>query len=111
MIKSFQDLYIKLVKASMNNSKNTFDKQILEISMRSSVINKMEKVTGDSISIIVDKILKKKNKLSVEEIYSLIKDFSEVQNVNPHETPKLNESTKSMVKQFFEIVKEYREGL
>lgn len=111
MIKSFQDYYWKLINKNMKNSKKNFEKQILEISMRSSVINKMERVTGDSISIIVDKIIKKKNKLSVEETYNLIKDFSELQNVNPHDTPKLNQSTKSLVKQFFEIVKEYREGL
>lgn len=111
MIKSFQDLYWKLIKSAIKHNKKTFDKQILEISMRSSVINKMERVTGDSISVIVNKILKKKNKLSTEEIYHLIKEFSELQNVNPHETPELSPSTKTMVKQFFEIVKEYREGL
>ncbi len=111
MIKTFQDLYWKLVQINIKHSKKSFDKQILEISMRSSVINKVERVTGDSISVIVEKILKKKNKLSSEQIYTLIKEFSELQNVNPHDTPKLTPATKSMVKQFFEIVKEYREGL
>lgn len=111
MINAFQDLYILLINKSLSHSSNKYEKQILEVSMRSSVINKMEKVTGDSISVIVDKILKKKSKLSVEQIYNLIKDFSEVQNVDPNYIPNLNKSTKSMVKQFFEIVKEYREGL
>lgn len=111
MIKLFQDLYWKLVKLATKHSKDAFEKKMLSISMRSSVINKMEKVTGDSVSLIVEKILKKRNKLSIEETYHLIKDFSEVQNINPHHTPKLSSSTKTMVKQFFEIVKEYREGL
>ena len=38
-------------------------------------------------------------------------EYAELQNINPHETPKLQKETKGLVKQFFEIVKENREGL
>lgn len=111
MIKSYQDLYWKIVEKAAKHNKISFDKQILAVSMRSSVINKLERVTGDSISLIVDKILKQKNKMNLTQIYHLIKDFAELQNINPHEIPKLQKETKGLVKQFFEIVKENREGL
>ena len=45
------------------------------------------------------------------EIYKLIQDFSELQTYKPHEKPKLQKETKGLVKQFFEVVKEHREGL
>ena len=111
MIKSFQNIYWNLIEKAAKHNKQPFDKQVLAISMRSSVINKMERVTGDSISIIVEKILKQKNKMTSGEIYKLIQDFSELQIYKPHEKPKLQKETKGLVKQFFEIVKEHREGL
>jgi uncharacterized protein YdiU (UPF0061 family) len=111
MIRSFQSLYWKLVERAAKQNKQPFEKQVLSISMRSSVINKMEWVTGDSISVIVEKILKQKNKMTAGEIYKLIQDFSELQTYKPCEKPKLQKETKGLVKQFFEIVKEHREGL
>jgi uncharacterized protein YdiU (UPF0061 family) len=111
MIKSFQTLYWNLIKKLAKYNKQSFEKQMVTISMRSSVVNKMERVTGDSISIIVDKLLKERSKLSVGEIYKLIKDFAEIQNVKPSEKPVLQKDIKGLVKQFFEIVKEHREGL
>lgn len=111
MIKSYQDLYWKIIEKTAKHNKQPFDVQILSLSMRSSVINKLERVTGDSISLIVEKLLKQRNKMDTQQIYHLIKDFAELQNINPHETPKLQKETKGLVKQFFEIVKENREGL
>ncbi len=111
MIKLYQDLYWKLIEKSAKHSRQSFEKHILSLSMRASVVNKMERVTGDSISIIVEKLLKERNKSSVGEIYKLIKDFAEIQNFNPSEKPKLQKEVKGLVKQFFEIVKEHREGL
>jgi hypothetical protein len=111
MVRSFQQIYWSLIEKAAKHNKQTFEKQVLDISMRSNVINKMERVTGDSISIIVEKILKQKNKMTSGEIYKLIQDFSELQTYKPHEKPKLQKETKGLVKQFFEIVKEHREGL
>jgi hypothetical protein len=111
MIKSFQSIYWKLVKKLSKYNKQSFEKQMLTISMRSSVVNKMERVTGDSVSLIVERLLKERNKVSVGEVYKLIKDFAEIQNFNPSEKPVLQKEVKGLVKQFFEIVKEHREGL
>ncbi len=111
MIKSFQMKYWRLIEKAAKHNKQQFEKQLLDVSMRSSVINKIERVTGDSISIIVEKIIKQKNKMNTGEIYNLIRDFAELQTYMPHETPKLQKETKGLVKQFFEIVKEHREGL
>ena len=111
MIKTFQRLYHKLIELVSVHNDFSFDKQILNLSLRSSVINKMERVTGDSISLIVEKLMKERNKISVEEIYQIIRDFSEIQNFNPSDKPKLQKEVRGLIKQFFEIVKENREGL
>ncbi len=111
MIKSFQELYWKLVELVAKNNRTSFEKQILDVSMRSAVINKMARVTGDSVSLIVEQLLKERNKLSVGEVYDVIRDFAQIQNFNPLKTPVENREVSGLVKKFFEIVKDNREGL
>lgn len=111
MIRSFQDLYWKLIELVAKNNRTSFEKQILDVSMRASVINKTARVTGDSVSLIVEQLLKERDKLSVGEIYDVIKDFAQIQNFNPLQTPVENREVSGLVKKFFEIVKEHREGL
>jgi len=111
MISSFQKKYFKLVEIVTKYNKHGLEKQLLSIGMRSSVINKMERVTGDSITFIVDLLVKKRKKMTVGQLYELISEFSTLQEIHPHKIPKLAPSTKVMVKQFFKIVKENREGI
>ncbi len=111
MISAFQKKYLDIVEVVSKYNKQNREKQLLSISMRSSVINKMERVTGDSITFIVELMLKKRKKMTVGQLYELISEFSILQEVHPHKTPKLAPITKGLVKQFFKIVKEHREGI
>jgi hypothetical protein len=115
-IRSFQKNYIKLINLVSKKVKESPEKVLLDISMRSSVINKYDRVTGDSISTIVEKMMTKKPKLSAENISLILKEFTEYQNLNPDKErrPSNFESEKEqspIVKGILQIVREYRDGI
>ena len=112
MIHVFQEKYMQMVDmvaAEVNKS----GKNILcEVTMRSSVINKYDRITGDAVTIIVDKILSLKQ--GPDEIYKIMHDFLYFQNHDPSKIKQLErhkiKNTKG-VKNLLEIVRSYREGI
>lgn len=82
--------------------------------MRSSVINKYDRVTGDSISFIVQKVQKLRPKLSAEELFQLSEQFAIYQNLDPDQkavSTKPPERHKSIMQNLYSIVRECREGI
>ncbi len=115
-IRSFQKNYIKLINLISKKYKIAPEKVLLDISMRSSVINKYDRVTGDSITNIVMKIMNRKPKLSAVEIDKVLSDFTEYQNFNPDKDTRpsnfIQEKEHSkIVKGILQIVREFREGI
>jgi hypothetical protein len=115
-IKSFQKNYLKLINKVANKLKLAPEKVLLDVSMRSSVINKYDRVTGDSITNIVQKVMSKKPKLSAEEINGILKEFTDYQNLNPDKSrrPSNFETEKEqskLVKGMLQIVREFRDGI
>lgn len=115
-IRNFQKSYTKLINLAAKKLKETPEKVLLDVSMRSSVINKYDRVTGDSISTIVEKVMSRKPKLSAEEISIILKEFTEYQNLNPDKArrPSNFEAEKEqsrLVKGMLQIVREYRDGI
>lgn len=115
-IRSFQKNYLKLINQIAKKFKETPEKVLLDVSMRSSVINKYDRVTGDSITSIVEKIMNKKPKLTAEEISVILREFAEYQNLNPDKDrrPSNFEEEKEqsrLVKGMLQIVREYRDGI
>jgi hypothetical protein len=115
-IRSFQKNYLKLINQIAKKFKETPEKVLLDVSMRSSVINKYDRVTGDSITSIVEKIMNKKPKLTAEEISVILREFAEYQNLNPDKDrrPSNFEAEKEqsrLVKGMLQIVREYRDGI
>jgi hypothetical protein len=115
-IRSFQKNYLKLVNQISKKFKEAPEKVLLDVSMRSSVINKYDRVTGDSITSIVEKIMNKKPKLTAEEISVILREFAEYQNLNPDKDrrPSNFEEEKEqsrLVKGMLQIVREYRDGI
>lgn len=114
MIMQFQELYLKLVDSYARQSKKNSTQILLEVSMRSSVINKAERVTGDSITYIVQKLVKLRKKLSLDEIYQLVHDFALYQNLDPNfnqRPAKVDKKEERILRDFFKIVRECREGI
>lgn len=115
-VKSFQYNYLKLVHIVARKFKLSTEKALLEITMRSSVLNKYDRVTGDSITNIVHKVMSKKPKLSAEEIYQILKEFTAYQNLDPDRVQRQSNFEKEvgqsrMIKGMLQIVRDFREGL
>lgn len=113
-IDEFQALYRELVILGSSIEKTTFNRMLLNISMRSSIINKYDRVTGDSISHITEILMKKIKSMKPDKIYDLLYNFSEYQNLNPdgERVAKSDRPERSqLMRGFLKVVREYREGL
>ena len=113
-INRFQSLYTSMISAlekEFNLSRGQF---LLELTMRSSVINKYDRVTGDSITYIVEKVQKLRPKLTPDELFGLSQQFSSYQNLDPDRKVAVEEAPerhKNIMRNFSSIVRECREGL
>jgi tellurite resistance protein len=115
-IRSYQKNYIKLLNLVAKKYKLAPEKVLLDVSMRSSVINKYDRVTGDSITNIVMKIMNRKPKLSAIEISKILKEFTDYQNLNPDKETKVSnfeveKEHSKIVKGILQIVREFRDGI
>jgi uncharacterized protein YdiU (UPF0061 family) len=113
-IKNFQLQYRELIFLATTKIKGKNHKNIwLKIAMKSSLINRYEKVTGDSITHIVDYVLKNKKQLSAEMIFELVDDFASLQ--NPWRSTGIYKKPSRLKQQLLgrmlTIVKDNREGL
>jgi hypothetical protein len=113
-VRRFQKHYIALVEKAAEIMNCSVPDMLLQITMRSSVINKYDRITGDAITIVVDKILNSRPKLSSDEISHILEAFIIYQDLDPDKekgTRKLTEREKKLMKALFLIVKDCREGL
>lgn len=118
-IKKFQVCYMEIIDSLASKLNLSRNKILLEVSMRSSVINKYDRVTGDSITKLVDRLLRQRPKLTPHDINALLHDFVDYQNLDPD--TKLNKvegegrslRTKKIgpFKGLLRIVRSCREGL
>ena len=114
-IAQYQRYYWDILKAVAEHEEIKLKKLLLSVTMRSSIINKYDRVTGDSITYVVDTILKQKPKVSADKIYELLKEFVAYQNLNPDRKKNSRRSKQEkesrLLKSFFKIVQDCREGL
>lgn len=113
-ISRFQKLYLALMNVASKSPGMNKSQFLLELTMRSSVINKYDRVTGDSITYIVEKVKKLRPRLSADELYNLAVQFSAYQNLDPDKKIKASEQPqrqKNIMQNLYSIVRECREGL
>ena len=113
-INRFQSIYLSMLSALEKDLNLTSSQNLLELTMRASVINKYDRVTGDSITYIVKKVQKLRPKLSANELYELAQQFSSYQNLDPDQnttSTKAPERHKNIMQNLYSIVRECREGL
>jgi hypothetical protein len=113
-INRFQNSYMALVSAVEKESHQNRSQLLLELTMRSSIINKYDRVTGDSITYIVQKVQKLRPKLSADELFQLAQEFSSYQNLDPDQKKISNEVLprhKNIMQNIYSIVRECREGI
>jgi len=113
-IKKFQEQYLDLVNIVCKKKKMNIENLLLEVVMRSSVINKYDRVTGNSISFVVDKIASTKPKLTAEEIFEVSQNFKYYQTLDPDQVVEkniVNFRQKNLLTRLTGIVRENRESL
>ena len=112
-IQAFQNLYWQMVREVGTWQSKSEQSVLLEMSMRSSLINKMERVTGDAITHIIDVVIKKRNSLGCDEIFKLFKSMSRSQSIEADKAERGERDIwgNHLMRRFYEIVKEHREGI
>lgn len=113
-INRFQSIYVAMLSALEKDLNITRTQNLLELTMRASVVNKYDRVTGDSITYIVQKVQKLKPKLTANELYELAQSFSTYQNLDPDQKASSAKSPvrhKNIMQNLYSIVRECREGI
>ncbi len=109
----FQTLYTGLVEAAAS-ALGVSPAQILQsMVVRSSIINRYDRVTGDSVTHVVEEIMARRKKLRPGDIYRILKNFSEYQDLNPERKYPLEveKDRSKLMREIVGIVRDYREGL
>lgn len=113
-ITRFQNFYLAMCRAVQKETGMDETQLFLELTMRSSIINKFDRVTGNSITFIVEKVQKLRPKLNAEELYQLAQQFSSYQNLDPDQkkvSTEIPPRHKNIMQNLYSIVRECREGL
>ncbi len=114
-INLFQHQYWKLIRAIAEKTNTTPNKVLIELTMRSSVINKYYRVTGDAIGNIVDTVLKQSPRLAPEELEDLLHFIVHQQQFNPDDISSVIEHKKhenyKIKNRILTLVKDFREGI
>lgn len=109
-IKAFQEQYRGLISL-LGKPANV----LLGLTMRSSIINKYDRVTGDAVTTVVDKVMHAKPRLSSDDMYLVMREFTEFQNLDPDVKRRVTGNRKMprerLIKTMVQIVRDYREGL
>ncbi len=84
-IKRFQELYFELVDHAARHLHTPTNKLMAELRDRSALINRYDRVTGDAILYVADKIMKSSKRLNMssELIHDIFKEFVDQQILDP----------------------------
>ena len=119
-IQEFQKRYMALVRQTAKTFKKTERKILLELGMRSSIINQYDRITGNSILEVTDKVLRERKRLSFDGLQKVIQDFIHYQKMRPDPDSKkdmknLNSVEEQRSQQVMDkimwLVREHRESL
>ena len=83
-IREFQTRYWALVRQTAKACKTTERIILLELGMRASMINQYDRITGNSILEVTEKVLKERKKLSFDDMHQVIQDFIQYQKLQPN---------------------------
>ena len=82
-IHEFQKRYRGLVQQTAKAFNKPERNILLELGMRSSIINQYDRITGNSIIEVTDKVLKERKNLSFDEMQKVFHDFIHYQKMKP----------------------------
>lgn len=118
-IRLLQKYYKQLVTLAAQHSNKKDDDMLREISRRSSVINRYDRVTGDSVMYVTNRMLKLNKTSGTNEMYKIFRHFVINETLKP-ESPLLKKErlsplnkpgSKKELDQMLKIVKDTRSGI
>ena len=83
MASEFQRAYWALIEGASTTLKRSPARLLSETSHRSAVINRFDRVTGDSVLYATQRLLEAQRRLSEREFHAIIRQFLELQTRNP----------------------------
>ena len=119
-IQEFQKRYWAMVQQAAKAFKTTERKILLELGMRASMINQYDRITGDSILEVTEKLLRERNRFSFDRFQSLLQDFIQYQKMRPDLDKKIELKVRNSVEErrsqrvmdkIVGLVREHRESL
>ena len=119
-IQEFQKRYMALVRQTAKTFEKTERKILLELGMRASIINQYDRITGNSILEVTDRVLRERKRLSFDGMQKVIQDFIHYQKMRPDPDSKKEMKTLNSVEQqrtqqvmdkIMGLVRENRESL
>jgi hypothetical protein len=118
-ITEFLALYNKIFEKAAQLRKTPATSVLREITTRSALINRYDRITGDSIIHIANRLIKAGKKVSSKEFYAMYEDFVEAQVLLPEYFPrgtKTNKrhktaNAKKAYHSMLDVVREHREGI
>lgn len=119
-IREFQKRYLALVQQTAKTFKKTERQILLELGMRSSIINQYDRITGESILWVTEKVLRERKKLSFDGIQKVMHDFIHYQKMQPEPEKKQdmtklnsveNQRSRKVMNKIVGLVREHRESL
>jgi hypothetical protein len=115
----FQKLYWKLVKKAATLSRKSTKKILSYMAGRSALINRYERVTGDSIIGVTSKVVRGGKSMNSKGLHDMFVGFVEEQILRPEYFERSdrsnrrlrNKKAKKILDTMLKIVKDYREGI
>ncbi|HTF36581.1 MAG TPA: hypothetical protein VK714_23095 [Myxococcota bacterium] len=118
MAREFQRAYCDLVTIAAQRSGRSEVEVLRTVARRSATINRYDRITGDSIDFITARLIRKRKKLTPQQLYRVIACFVRRQDLRPQkenggagpcedDSPKIRQTVDALL----EVVNLYREGL
>jgi len=119
MIRWFQRAYMSVIREASAATGKSFRAIVSEAARRSSVINRYERVTGDSIMYVSDKLIKAGKSVDPSVLHAMFREFVRAQILRPEYAGKstgdmeLTRSAeeKKILRQLLDLVKQNSHGL
>ncbi|NCN42476.1 hypothetical protein GW916_14665 [bacterium] len=109
-IQSFQTAYFKIIEALSKIQKLPEDRTLLEITMRSSIINRPDFLTGNGVIHVAQFLTKDKKGARVKELMKLLPEFIQHQvtgSLPSHQSFEQNQHMRKLI----QLVHEFREDI
>lgn len=116
-INRFQRSYRRMLENAVRVTGRTLDRLVTEISRRSALINRYERITGDGVLIASKRLIKSSNIMNYNDIYKILRGFTEDQILLPegraqtYDPANWTPGARLLYQSMIKIVSEYREGL